>query len=293
MKNNIGLKIVIGIVLLVMVVPIIADGIANTVLTKIKYNNLEDTVKNTSNYDFALVYVASSSDKDVKSQKDAVKELTSQYKSVSNGKTLKSFYIDSKNLESSDREEIFGEDSSAEEGYMFIVNGEVTKTIEGELNEDELRDLVEFYSANAEKISEDLVNYKEPENYKEFDKIVKEKDKVNMLVFGRDSCFYCNQFKIVYNTVIEEYDLDSIYYIDSDKFASEEEQEEYNKMLDSGLKIPAKCSSTNEEVELQSGFGTPLTLFTKNGKVIDCLNGYANKKNLITTLETVGIIKAD
>jgi thioredoxin-related protein len=63
--------------------------------------------------------------------------------------------------------------------------------------------------------------------------------------------------------------------------------------MDLGLKIPASCSSTGEEVDLQPGFGTPLTLFTKNGKVIDCISGYVNKSELITKLETVGMIDAE
>ena len=62
--------------------------------------------------------------------------------------------------------------------------------------------------------------------------------------------------------------------------------------MDSGLKIPAKCNE-GKEVELQSGFSTPLTLITKNGKVIDCISGYSNKRNLTTQLETVGILPSE
>lgn len=289
MKENLGPKIIAGIVVVIMIIPMILDSIANSSLSTIKFDKLNTTVSATSNYDFALVYIAPSDDGDIKDKKAEVKDIVSKYKSVSTGKTLSAYYLDSTELSSGERDEIFAGDSNEDTAYMFIVNGEVTKVVEGNLNNHEITNMVELYSANAEQISEDLIHYNVPEDSKEFNKLVKDKTKVNMFVFGRDSCFYCNQFKIVYNTVIEENDLDSIYYLDSDVYDSEE----YSKIMDSGLKIPAKCSSTGAEVNLQPGFGTPLTLFTKNGKVIDCINGYTNKANLVTQLKTVGILEED
>ena len=47
-----------------------------------------------------------------------------------------------------------------------------------------------------------------------------------MAVFGRNTCFYCNKFKPVYNAVAEKYDLD-IYYFDSDNYDSKE----YSKII--------------------------------------------------------------
>lgn len=288
MKKNIGPKIIAVVVVLVMLLPILTEAIVNSVLTTIKYEELNSVVTNTKNYDFALVYVASSEDEDVRDKKTEIKNViqTGEYKSVSTNKTLKAYYMDFDKLDAYGKSEIFKDGSTEDTAYVFIVNGEIIKVVEGQLNKDDLRDYIEFYSANAEKIAEDLIAYKTPEDSKEFTKLSKDKNKVYMFVLGRDSCFYCNQFKIVYNTVADEYDLDNIYYIDSDSYNSTE----YEKILDSGLKIPAKCSSTGEEVQLQSGFGTPLTLFTKNGKTIDCINGYTNKSSLITQLKTVDII---
>lgn len=286
MKENLGPKIIAAVVVLVMIVPIVIDVVSNSILKTIKYDEMTKIVSATSNYDAALIYVASSENEDLKDKKSEIKGIVRNYKSAAN-KDVGAYYLDYENLSSSKIAEIFGENSDERVAYVFAVNGEIIKTVSGELSEEKLTDLVEFYSANAENISEDLIRYKEPKNAKEFNSLAKDKNKVNMFVFGRDSCFYCNQFKIVYNTVIEEYNLDSIFYIDSDKYDSEE----YQKIMDSGLKIPAKCNNTGEEVTLQQGFGTPLTLFTKNGKVIDCIQGYVSKKNLTTQLKTVGIIK--
>ena len=289
MKENLGPKIIVVVVVIIMIIPMIMDSLSKATLSTIGFDKLSSTVSSTANYDFALVYIAPSDEDSVNDKKSEVKDIVEKYKSVSTGKTLNAYYLDSKELSSSQRDEIFAGDSKEDTAYMFVVNGEVTKVVEGSLNDNELVNMVELYSANAEAISEDLIHFNVPKDSKEFSTLAKNKTKVHMFVFGRDSCFYCNQFKIVYNTVSEEYDLDNIYYIDSDIY----DKEEYSKIMDSGLKIPAKCSSTGAEVELQPGFGTPLTLFTKNGKVIDCINGYTNKANLTNTLKTVGIIEED
>ena len=117
-------------------------------------------------------------------------------------------------------------------------------------------------------------------------KVIKSKN-VIMTVFGRNSCYWCNKFKPVYNEVAQEQNVE-IYYIDSDSF----DKDEYNKILNSGLNIPAKCTESKEkDLPLSSGFGTPLTIFTKKGKEIDCIGGYVNKASLESKLKSVGMIK--
>lgn len=290
MKNNIGPKIIVLVVILIMAIPIITDIINSKVLSTITYDKFESTVTNTSNYGFGLIYVAPASDENIKDKKTEIKELTSKYDSSAT-EAMSVYYMDSDGLSNSQISEIFGEDSTAKTGYVFLVNGEKLKVVEGSLSESKLTDLIDFYSVqDPANIPDDIKNFKIPEDSKEFTTLAKKKNDVTMFVFGRDSCFYCNQFKLVYNTVIEEYDIeDGIYYIDSDTY----DKDEYEKIMDSGLTIPAKCNSAGEDVELQSGFGTPLTLFTKNGKVIDCINGYTNKSSLIAQLKTVGILEAD
>lgn len=285
MKKNMGTKIIVLAVILVMIIPIIVDKVASTKLSTIKSSEVDKIVSNTSNYNFALVYMAPADDDNIKDNKKSVKELTQEYTSVSDGKPLKAYYLDSNKID--EKAGVLSSVGEGATGYGFIVNNEIVKVVDEELSNKQLRDYIELYSANTKEISEDLIHFDTPTDAKEFTKLAKDKNKVYMFVFGRDSCFYCNQFKIVYNTVAEEYGVDGIYYIDSDSY----DADEYDKIMDSGLKIPAKCSDTKEEVVLQKGFGTPLTLFTKNGKTIDCINGYSNKKNFITTLETVGMIK--
>lgn len=281
-------KVVVAVaVILVMFLPIAIDAINNSILKTIKYKDLEDTYKATAKYEFSLVYIAPKSEEGVNDKKSAVKEVTSKYKS-SYGKNLGVFYMDYDKLSNTEKIDLLG-DSSIDSAYMFVVNGEVLKTITDDIGEDELDKYVAFYSNNikGEDIPEEMKNFKVADDAKAFQKVIKRKNDVTMAVFGRDTCFYCNQFKLVYNTVADEYDVDDIYYFDSESF----DENEYKKIMDMGLKIPAACSKTEKEIDLQTGFDTPLTLFIKNGKTIDCINGYANKSSLITKLETVGMIK--
>ena len=93
--------------------------------------------------------------------------------------------------------------------------------------------------------------------------------------------FYCNKFKPVYNAVSEKYDVD-IYFFDSLSY----DKTEYDKITNMDLIVPAKCNSNGTEFKLSDGFGTPLTLFTKKGKVVDCISGYVNRESLIDKLKT-------
>ncbi len=283
MKGKIAKVTIIVLIIVALMIPIILDSVSKSVLETIEYSKLSETIGATTSYDFRLVYVAPSSSETINDTKKEVKETVEAVTSAATQKSLTAVYMDYDALSSSEKNAIFGT-SSEKTAYMFIVNGELLNTVVGAKSTSELSNYVKAYSGNT--ISTDLANYKIPENAEDYEKLVNRKKTVTMAVFGRDSCFYCNQFKAVYNVVAKEKDLD-IYYINSDTFNSEE----YNKIMDLGLKIPASCSSTGKEVDLQPGFGTPLTLFTKNGKVIDCIDGYINKSTLITKLETVGMLE--
>ena len=131
----------------------------------------------------------------------------------------------------------------------------------------------------------EVIAYKTVSTYEEYKKIV-DSDKIVMSVFGRNSCSWCNKFKPIYNEVAEEEKVD-IYYFDSDSF----DEEEYNKIRNMGLKILAECNNEHVEKDLSENFGTPLTLFTQNGKTIGCIGGYVDKDTLLAKLKDIGMIK--
>ena len=127
--------------------------------------------------------------------------------------------------------------------------------------------------------------YKTVSTYEEYKQIV-DSDKIVMAVFGRNSCSWCNKFKPIYNEVAEEENVD-IYYFDSDSF----DEDEYQKIRNMGLKIPAECTSDQTEKDLSDNFGTPLSLFTQNGETIGCIGGYVDKTELLAKLKEIGMIK--
>jgi len=284
MKEKLIPKLIAALVVVIMCIPIIIDIVDTNVLKAIKYADLDTTVDETYNYGFALVYVAPN-EEDEEDAKKEIKDLVESYLNVANGEKLSVYYMNSSEMTSNELKEIFG-DGVEKYGYIFIVNGEILTTVSGKMTVSELKSYVETYSAN--EFNPNLVSYKVAEDAASFKKLVKQKNTVTMAVFGRDTCFYCNQFKVVYNVVAAENGLD-IYYFNSETYNKDEYDKVINKL---GLKIPAACSSTGKEVDLQEGFDTPLTLFTKNGKVIDCISGYVTKATLMTKLETVGMLEA-
>lgn len=281
MNEKVIKRLIVVLVIIVMFIPIIIEVVTKNWLTEIKFSELDKTAEKTANFASAFIYVAPSSDKEIDKSKKEMKELALSIDEKE--EILTPYYLDYDKLSNNEKEEIFGE-STNKTAYIFMYNGEKLKTVTNVISTSKLKDYVKTYSANG--ISSDLKHYKTVDTAAEYSKLVKRKKDVTMAVFGRDSCYWCNQFKVIYNNVAEEKDLD-IYYFDSDSY----NKDEYNKIMDLGLKIPASCSDTKEEVALQTGFGTPLTLFTKNGKVIDCIAGFIDKKTLITKLETVGMIK--
>lgn len=277
--KNIGSKIVIGIVVLVMIVPIIVEVIGSNYLKTINASDFEKFVSDTSNYGFGLLYVG----KDDKEVKKNLHEIVQSYDGNSAKINVSTSFIDIDKMTDEDEIKIF-KTQGLETGYVFAVNGEVQRVETSALAYDRINSYVKEYTSQG--IDEDIKYYKTIETADEYKKLVKDKKNITMAVFGRDTCAWCNLFKPVYNTVAEEYNLD-IYYINSEGI----KEEEYKSIIDMGLVLPASCNNGTEK-NLSEGFGTPLTVFTKNGKVIDCISsGYMNKSALITKLQTVGLIK--
>lgn len=284
MKNKgkaIKLVIVIGIVL-IMFIPIFIDMSENRLLKSVKLDGLEKAVSDTANYGYAIIYVNNSDTDNINEKKKELKTIVEKYKSKDE-KSISIYFLDSKELKSA-QSAISGITlDGSKEGYVFIANGEILYQTDKTLDKKTLEKYVSLYTASG--VSKDLINYKVAKNAKEYLNLVNSK-KTTMAVFGRTNCYYCQQFMPVFNTVAKEYKLD-IYYFDSLKF----EEKEYNKIMNAGLKVPASCSENGKEAKLESGFGTPLTIFTKKGKVVDCISGYNTKADLTKKLKTVGMIK--
>ena len=264
-KINYGLIIFIAIIV-VLFIPIISDYVKKQSIEVLSSNEIQQKIDSGESM---LIYVGNI-EKDVQRHlrqlRDAVKNDYSYQYSVYNVK------------ESNDINSILGDNVAV----ALIIEGDIQEIYSKYDKEDIIEDVNEYLLAN---INDDNKNYEVAKNFTEYKKTIKGKEVV-MSVFGRNTCSHCNRFKVVYNAVAEKYDLDNIYYFDSDIY----NQKEYKKIINLDLTVPSKCSSDGNSFKLSDGFGTPLTLFTKNGKVIDCISGYVNRKDLIEILKNVNMI---
>ena len=263
-KVNYGLIIFIAIVV-VLFIPIIVDYVGKQNISVLSSKDITEKMNAKESF---IVYIGDA-DKSTKSGLRSVRDLAkTDYAIDYSVYTVKS---------SDDVKKTLGDKVEV----AVIVEGDIQITYAKYDEKNITNDANIYYLGN---ITDKNRTYKVAENFKAYKKLVKS-DKTTMAVFGRDNCFYCNKFKPVYNAVSEKYNVD-IYFFDSLSY----DETEYEKITNMDLTVPAKCSSEGKEYKLSDGFGTPLTLFTKKGKVVDCISGYVNRSSLIDKLKTNNMI---
>lgn len=282
MKKGVVKAIIIGLIVIALFIPVVMEMYANRKIATIPYSDVSKLVESSSEgYDFTLVYVSPNSDENAEANKEAVQEIVASYKHRSTSEPFVANFVDYDSLTDDEKREIFG-DSEEKVAYITVGNGSKLRTVVGSLSTNKLKEIVSADSAND--MSEDMTNFKKLTTASEYKKLIKDKKKVTMAVLGTEKCFYCNQFKVIYNKVARDYQVD-IYYLDI--LTYEKEVEKIDNLI-----VPGECLTTKKDSKLsEAEFGTPLTLFTKNGKVIDYINGYVGETELVTKLKTVGLIK--
>ena len=277
MSRTLRSWIIAIVIIIILLIPIYVDYYKNNNVETIKSYNAYTELVNKNG--FAVIYVG----KDADSKVDTLKNLKKEFNTSETSAEFKT--IDNSKINETDKTSFSNESIDLDKTSWIILNEkEVAYQSSEDLSEKQLETLINKYLNHI--IPEEEIAYKTVSTYDEYMKVIKSKN-VIMTVFGRNSCYWCNKFKPIYNEVAQEQGVD-IYYIDSDSF----DKDEYNKILNSGLNIPAKCTDSKEkDLPLSSGFGTPLTIFTKKGKEVDCIGGYVNKASLESKLKSVGMIK--
>lgn len=277
MSRTLRSWIIAIVIIIILLIPIYVDYYKNNRIENLKtYSSYTELLNKNG---FAVIYVG----KDVDTKVDTLKNLKKEFNTSETSAEFKT--IDNSNVSNDDKTSFEKENIDVAKTSWIILNEkEVVYQSSEDLSETQLETLINKYLNHI--IPEEEISYKTVSTYDEYMKVIKSKN-VIMTVFGRNSCYWCNKFKPVYNEVAKEQGVD-IYYIDSGSF----DKDEYNKILNSGLNIPAKCTEDKEkDLPLSSGFGTPLTIFTKKGKEVDCIGGYVNKASLESKLKSVGMIK--
>lgn len=285
MKKSVVKAIVIALVVIALFIPIGMEMYAKRKIATIPYSEVATLVESSNNgYGFTLVYISPESDENAETNKANVQEIVASFKHRSTSEPFVANFVDYDSLTDEEKTEIFG-DSKEKIAYITVTNGSKIRTVIGSISNKKLE---EFVSADsAHDISEDLQNFKSLTKASDFEKLFKDKKNVAMTVFGTEKCFYCGQFKVIYNKVARDYKIDINYF---DILTYEKEAEKVEAMKN--MIVPGKCLDSNKDTQMsEAQYGTPLTLFTKNGKVIDCIGGYVNESELVTKLKEVGMIK--
>lgn len=263
-KINYGLIIFVCVVILLFI-PIIVDYVKKQNIEVLSSSEISSKI---SAGETMLVYVGDfekTTKKELRKMRDLTKNDYSYDYGVYNVKNSK------------DIKKLVGEDTLV----AIIIEGDIQKTYSKYDSKQLNKDVNKYFLA---KLDESNSSFKVAENFNAYKKLVKSDD-IIVSVFGTTNCGHCNRFKPVYDAVAEKYDLD-IYYFDSLKY----DKEQYKKIVNMDLSVPAKCGSTGKDFKLSDGFGTPLTIITKKNKVIDCISGYRNRSALIEILKSNNLI---
>lgn len=116
------------------------------------------------------------------------------------------------------------------------------------------------------------------------------KGKEIIVFIGRQGCYWCSLYAPVLGLASEDNNFD-VYYID------------FGKMVDFSLAQPAVSDEEQYSAlidwfeagayanEVADGIGTPMTIFVKNGKMVNFIGGYVDGDTLNTYLKKEGFIK--
>lgn len=152
---------------------------------------------------------------------------------------------------------------------IFAKDGKITDTEIGYVDERKLLKELQEHSFVSEKET-DILNYLD---FKALKNTVKSKQK-SIIVVGQTTCSYCIKFKPILFKVAEEQDI-TINYINYNEIEELEELETYLQQFEA----------------FQGEWGTPLTLITENGKVLDTLGGYSSENQFLKFLQKNELVK--
>lgn len=168
--------------------------------------------------------------------------------------------------------------------YVLFINADPVGYVVGHASKSLLRETINelFF----DEIPTSKIAYITPSS-KEFIKKVNSK-KYTIAVYAKDDCIYCTKFLPVINKIASDYNIEVNYFN-----RSTYDKEEYDNIMALDLKIPAKCTMNNTDTTMLSGFPKPMTIITKNGKLVDCIKGNVSEATVLEMLEKYGIIKRD
>ncbi len=168
--------------------------------------------------------------------------------------------------------------------YVLFINADPVGYVVGNASRVIFKETVDelFY----DEIPTSKIAYVVPKS-KDFIKKVKS-NKYTIAVYGMNDCIHCTKYLPVINKIAKDYDIE-INYFNKNTY----DNDQYNEIMALDLKIPAKCTMNDKDTTMLSGFPKPMTIITKNGKLVDCIKGNVKESVVLEMLEKYKIIKRD
>ncbi len=267
MRDNIGLIVII----IIAVVGISLFAFFNSHKDEVKnisVDNIEETLKDV---DLAVVYFGDLTSEKEELVREVIKDTSIQlFTSKATVDELNSILIVNT---------ITVEDNDI---YVLFINGDPLGIVNGNASAKILRDT--FNEVFFDEIPQDKIAYVVPD-VDEYIKKVKSK-KYTVTVFAIDDCIYCTKYLPVINNIARNYGVE-VNYIHRSTY----DEEGYKKIMALDLKIPAKCTMNNEDTTMLAGFPKPMTIITKDGKLVDCIKGNVSEQTVLDTFAKYGLVK--
>ena len=90
----------------------------------------------------------------------------------------------------------------------------------------------------------------------------------------------------VINEIAKNKNID-IYYFNKTTMSDSD----FNTLTNINFTIPAKCTTTGEDTQMNRGFAKPMALITQNGELKDCILGYYDYDTYVSKLKEAGILE--
>lgn len=104
-----------------------------------------------------------------------------------------------------------------------------------------------------------------------------EKDEYYITVVAQESCRNCTAFKPILQKVIDEYEIENVYWFEVDTGEFRTHEDYYTTLINT--------------YELTGYKGTPYTFITKNGEMLDYISGYTTEDVVIEFLKENNVIE--
>jgi len=116
------------------------------------------------------------------------------------------------------------------------------------------------------------------------------KNKEIVVFLGRQGCYWCSLYAPIIGLAAEDNKFD-VYYLDFGKMVdftlaspTVSDEDEYDALVE-------WISASDYADHISSGIGTPMTMFVKNGKIVNFIGGYVDAETLDTYLKKEGFKK--